>query len=220
MKLRHPGMIRLAGLVGAGAVRLWLSTVRLRQRTVEPEVVPDSSACRRRFIYAFWHEGMLYLAARYPAANIRVLISQHADGELIAQVVQHLGFRTVRGSTTRGGAKAVREMMHLAKNSHLAVTPDGPRGPRRQVQMGTIFLASQTGLPVVPVGIGYSHAWRAKSWDRFAVPMPGALATCVTAPMLAVPPRLDKPGYENFRQELQRRLDTATAAAEAWATRG
>src|SRR5206468_6190352 len=106
-------------------------------------------------LYAFWHEHLLLPAYHYGRRDIRVLISTHADGQLIAEVCRRLGFGLVRGSTTRGGVEAVRQMLRDGGASHLAITPDGPRGPRRRVQPGVSFLASRTGLPVVPMGIGH-----------------------------------------------------------------
>src|SRR5436190_464721 len=80
----------------------------------------------------------------------------------------------------RGWIGTVRQMLRVGRKSHLAITPDGPRGPRRQVQPGLLYLAARTGLPIVPVGIGYDRPWRMRSWDRFAVPRPWTRATCVT----------------------------------------
>jgi lysophospholipid acyltransferase (LPLAT)-like uncharacterized protein len=114
---------------------------------------------------------MLLPAYHYARPDIKVLISTHADGQLIAEACQRLGFALARGSSTRGGVEAVRDMLR-ANDTHLAVTPDGPRGPRRRVQAGVVYLAARTGLPIVPVGFAARRPWRAKSWDRFAVPRP------------------------------------------------
>src|SRR5262245_31959256 len=172
MKIRHPALIRALAFLLACVVRLWMRTLRYRYRFLQSDVDPRQRGLTERYIYAFWHENMLLVATRYARPDIYVLISQHADGQLIADVCRHLGFRTVRGSTTRGGADAVRQMLRLGREAHLAVTPDGPRGPRRKVQQGLVYLAARTGMPIVPIGIGYSKAWRMQSWDRFALPKP------------------------------------------------
>jgi hypothetical protein len=105
-------------------------------------------------------------------------------------------------------------LIRCEQSAHLAITPDGPRGPRRQVQLGVVLLASCTGLPIVPVGIGYSRAWRARSWDRFAVPQPFSTVTGVVQPPIVVPPNLDKEGLEAHRQLVEARLLEATHSAE------
>ena len=219
MKLRNPVLIKLAALLGAAAIRWWMGTVRYRFAFHDPRTDPNSPALAGRYIYAFWHEHLLFPAARKPGSRVFVLISQHADGELIARVCRHLGFHTVRGSTTRGGVPAVRALLRQSRRGHLAVTPDGPRGPRRRVQPGIIYLAARTGLPIVPAGIGYQRAWRARSWDRFAVPKPFSTATCVTAPTVWVPPDLDRDALEEYRRRVEQAMLEATEAAERWALR-
>ena len=214
MKIRHPALIRCLGFFGAWAVRGWMGTLRYRLDFRASGPHPTDPRVRR-CIYAFWHESLLF-ATRF-RTRVHVLVSQHADGELIARVCRHLGFGVVRGSSRRGGGQGLLDMLHKARTSHLAITPDGPRGPRRRVQPGTIFLAAHTGLPVVPFGVGYSRAWRAPSWDSFAVPLPYSTAACVVAPPVCVPGGLDPNGLEHYRRLLEDRLLTATDAAERWA---
>jgi hypothetical protein len=214
MKLRHPGMIRAAAIAGAGVLRLWIGTLRYRYHPRGPNLDPTRPDCPGRFIYAFWHENMLLPAYHYGAAGVHVLISRHADGQLITEVVERLGFHAVRGSTTRGGAEAMMQMHRLAERSHLAITPDGPRGPRRRVQPGLIYLAARTGLPIVPVGIGYDRPWRARSWDRFAVPRPFARAVCVTEEPIRLPADLPRDDLEPYRLRVEEALHRITEEAE------
>jgi lysophospholipid acyltransferase (LPLAT)-like uncharacterized protein len=217
MKIRHPVLIKTIGLTGSWAIRLWIGTLRYRYRPLGPNLDPHRRDLAGRYIYAFWHENMLLPAYQYGRPDIRVLISQHADGELIAETCRHLRFRLVRGSTTRGGVEAVRTMLRLSRNSHLAITPDGPRGPRRRVQMGLIYLAARTELPIVPTGIGFRRPWRLKSWDRFAVPRPWSPGTCVTGEPIRIPPDADKDQLEGYRLEVEQALAHVTDLAEQWA---
>ncbi len=219
MKIRSPWLIRMVSRVASVLVRLLVGSLRYRYQPLGPNVDPNQPDFQGRYIYAFWHENLLLPAYHYGRPDIWVLISQHADGELIAQTCQHLGFRVVRGSTTRdgrsrGGVEAVRQMVRLAQKGHLAFTPDGPRGPRRQVQMGVIYTAALTGLPIVPVGFAWRNAWRMKSWDRFAVPVPFSAAVCVTAEPIAVPETTDRDQLEVYRGRVQEALDLAQAMAE------
>jgi lysophospholipid acyltransferase (LPLAT)-like uncharacterized protein len=217
MKLRSPWLIRLIALLASWLIRIWTATVR--KHIVFLDGFPHPTDHRtERYIYAFWHEDILLAAVQ--RARIHMLSSLHADGELIARVAHHLGRNTVRGSTTRGGAQALLDLVRISQRSHLGITPDGPKGPRRRVQMGLIFLAAQTGLPIVSLGIGYTRAWRARSWDRFAVPMPGSLAVGVVAAAVHVPRGLNRKQMESYRQLVEERMNAASDAAERWAAEG
>jgi lysophospholipid acyltransferase (LPLAT)-like uncharacterized protein len=217
MKLRSPALIRLAAFLGALVIRCWMATVRYRIVSLDNCEHP-ADARSQRFIYAFWHETMLLPAVI--KIKIQVLISQHADGELIAQICRYLGKGVIRGSSTRGGSQGLLQMLRSSRHSHLAITPDGPRGPRRRLQAGTVLLASASGLPIVPAGIGFSKAWRARSWDRFAVPYPWSTAICITASAIHVPPNINREQVEEYRRLVEQQLLKASEAAEAWAQRG
>jgi lysophospholipid acyltransferase (LPLAT)-like uncharacterized protein len=117
----------------------------------------EASGPGRPAIFAFWHSQQLMMSLFYRGPGAHVLISQHRDGELIARIASRFGLRSVRGSTTRGGTAALRRMIALGRaGTDLAVTPDGPRGPRQVVQAGVIHLAKATGLPIVPLALAYS----------------------------------------------------------------
>ncbi len=106
----------------------------------------------KRIIIAFWHGQQLMMPLAYRGKGAHILISQHRDGELICRIVKRFGFGAVRGSTTRGGSLALRQLIRLGRaGSDLVVTPDGPKGPRHVVQLGVIHLAQATGLPIVPL---------------------------------------------------------------------
>src|SRR5262249_42772365 len=135
MKLRSPWLLKAAGFGIAGLARLWRPTLRSRWWFAHPRVLPTHPDRPRPYIYAFWHEYMPFPASHYGRQDVYVLISDHADGKLVAEACRHLGFHVVHGSTTRGGVRAVREILRLGPIL-LGVTPDGPRGPRRQVQAG------------------------------------------------------------------------------------
>lgn len=216
MKIRHPLLIRGAGLAVACLVRAWAGSLRYREVLLDPAVNPWKES---RFVYAFWHEGLLLPAEYYRTTPARVLISEHADGELIAQACQRLGLGVVRGSTTRGGARAIRQILKLGGAKHVIVTPDGPRGPRRVVQPGLVYLAARTGLPVVPVGFAYHKAWRLNSWDRFALPCPFSPAVGVLGPPIVIPADAGKNDLEGWRQAAQDGMDRVTALAEERARR-
>jgi hypothetical protein len=128
-----------------------------------------------------------------------------------------MGFEFVRGSTNRGGVAALRQLLDKSRHMHLAITPDGPRGPRRELAPGPVYLASKLGIPLVAMGVGYDRPWRAGSWDRFAIPRPFSGARCILSPEILVPPDLDRPGLEHFRGKIERVLNRLCDEAERWA---
>jgi lysophospholipid acyltransferase (LPLAT)-like uncharacterized protein len=142
-----------------------------------------------RCAYSIWHGHIWVLLWAMRGRRLRVMVSEHRDGEFIARVAQRLGYGTVRGSSTRGGARALLELARAGRegDGHLLLTVDGPRGPAREVKEGIVFAASRTGLPVVPVGVAASRAWMARSWDRHVVPKPFARVAVAYGPGLAVP---------------------------------
>jgi lysophospholipid acyltransferase (LPLAT)-like uncharacterized protein len=211
MKLRNPRLIRVVAVVVAALIRAWMVTVRIRTVNRDDADHP-ADADRERYIYAFWHESLL-VPVRF-RARVRVLISRHADGELIARACHYLGFGVVRGSTTRGGGGALVDLWDCSQRSHLVFTPDGPRGPRRRVQPGLVVLAALSGLPVVPIGIGFGRAWRARSWDRFAVPKPFSTCVCVAGKAIRVPAGVGRDGLEHYRRLVEESMLEATEAAE------
>lgn len=216
MKLRHPLLIRIAAFLAALLVRLWMSTMRVRIVSADGQPHPIDPATER-YLYAFWHESLLAPITTKP--KIRVLISQHRDGELIAQCCRWLGIGTIRGSTSRGGSQALLEMIRGGGDAHLGITPDGPQGPRRKLQPGVVMVASQSGLKVVPVGVGFVNAWRARSWDRFALPKPFSTLCGVIGQPIEVPVQLGRGELKSWQQYIEDQLLAMTALAEDWAER-
>jgi lysophospholipid acyltransferase (LPLAT)-like uncharacterized protein len=126
------------------------------------------------FIIAMWHGQLAMLSELRTGERAMVaLISGHRDGQTITRCAHHYGIATVTGSSTRGGLAAVRQLLRLAGAGHsIFITPDGPRGPRRQVNAGIIEIARLSGLPILPAAIGNSRGWELNSWDRFRIPAP------------------------------------------------
>lgn len=219
MKIRHPALLAAGGFAASMVIRTLAASVRFRKRFLDPTCDPHLPGQAGRFLYAFWHEDLLVPAYRYGWTPTKVLISQHADGELITQTCRHLGLGVVRGSTTRGGVQALREILALKGQKHIVVTPDGPRGPRRQVQPGLTFLASRTGLPIVPCAFGYRRAWRLKSWDRFAVPLPFSPVVLVSGEPIHLAADLGRDALERERIRVETAMLETTRLAEEWAAR-
>lgn len=161
----------VAGLVGSGLVHSLFATTRVERAGVE-----HFERFRRLgepVIFVFWHGHLLPLVHIHRHEGIVVLVSEHGDGEYISRIIGRNGFGAVRGSSTRGGTRGLRRLVRAARQGRdLAVTPDGPRGPRGDFKPGALVVAQLTGLPVIPLGVGASAAWRMRSWDAFLVPKP------------------------------------------------
>src|SRR5467141_1587821 len=124
MKIRHPWLIKALGFTGAWVVRLWIATLRYQYHAIGQSGLPHDPHLRGRYIYALWHENVLLPVCRCRWPNVWVLISQHADGQLFAELCRRLGVQSVRGSTTRGSIEALRQMLRVSPHGHLALTPD------------------------------------------------------------------------------------------------
>ena len=149
--------------VGATSRIIWVN------RSLREEL----EATRKGYIYAFWHGRQVFLAYLHRGDKIRPMVSKSADGEIIAQVCRSFGLQAIRGSTTRGASEAVLKMQdEIQSGARVGITPDGPRGPLRQVQPGALYLAQVTGCPIVPVAFGAKKKWIFKGWDEFVVPKP------------------------------------------------
>ena len=215
MKLRNPLLIRFVSLTMSWVLRVWLGGLTYRLVFDDPDVEPKRMP--RRAVYLLWHEMLLAPTYTHARHGVAALVSDHADGELISQIVRMLGGQVVRGSTSKRGFSALRGLMRRGRMTHVAITPDGPRGPRRVAQGGAIYLASRTGMPIVPVGFAFRDCWRNRSWDRMAFPKPGTLAVAVAGPLIDIPPDLDRAELERYRNIAQVALDDVQRRAETLA---
>jgi lysophospholipid acyltransferase (LPLAT)-like uncharacterized protein len=170
---------------------------------------------REKVIFAIWHNrlalaGMVYrlqILRFAPERRLAAMVSASRDGGLLAEIMEHFGMEPVRGSTSRRGAQALVEMTTWAERGHdLALTPDGPRGPRYEVQDGVIATAQVTGLPIVPVSYHLNWKFCVKSWDRFQLPLPFARCELVFGRVVRVPRETTDAKREELRKQLQTEL--------------
>jgi lysophospholipid acyltransferase (LPLAT)-like uncharacterized protein len=175
----------------------------------------------RQPIFAFWHgrilTGMLYFRDR----GIGVMTSENFDGEWIARILARFGYGTARGSTSRGGSRALAQLRRDLRNgSPAAFAVDGPRGPARVAQPGAVWLASATGHPIVPLHLEAAPAWTVSSWDRHQIPKPGAdVAIAIGAP-IDIAPGTDDEAIEAGRQALERAIRRLETRARALVGKG
>jgi len=168
------------------------------------------------FIVAFWHGRltmMPYIWRR--GVPINMLISKHRDGELIARTIHHLGIKTVRGSSSKDGAQALRAMVKLLKQGeYVGVTPDGPRGPRMRASDGVISLARLSGVPIFPASFGANRRRILGSWDHHVLPLPFAKGVFVWGEAMEVPRNADAAELEAIRRRLENAMIAVTAEAD------
>ncbi len=165
MKLRWAEPI--AKTLGPPAIKTLAATWRIRESGLEQWKPP--------FIFVLWHSRILPLLALHKREGVVLLISRHRDGEYLADLAQGWGYRSVRGSTQRGGEVGLLGIVRaLQGGAVVAMTPDGPRGPRERVQPGAIAAAQHAGVPLIAVGARAASAWYLGSWDRMCIPKPFA----------------------------------------------
>ena len=199
----------------------------IRVRIVDPHgIIP--LAGEQSFIGVTWHNRLLYFPAVFPARvrrNSYALVSSSRDGQYIADLLKFFRIRSLRGSSCRRGVNAQLESIRALKteNCVIAVTPDGPRGPRYRLHPGAVHLASVTGVSIVPIGINSSRYWKAGSWDGFRIPKPFSRMTLELGEPIRVKPDLTPPELEAKRLEVEkalREINLVTSAelaeAEEW----
>ena len=150
-------------------MRSWRIRLEIAEELLARALQPEKA------VLAFWHNrqiGVLAIANRLKP--VKVLISRHGDGEIIAEIVSRFGIGAVRGSSTHGGARALRQLVSDTHSSHIAITPDGPVGPRYRVKTGVVAVAAMTDRPIYWLSYGTDRAWVFDSWDRFVLPKPFA----------------------------------------------
>ncbi len=180
-----PWMMRCERKLGAALLRLLRCTIRFSVIN-QP---PDDFKC----IYMFWHRDLLLMTLHRIGSDACVVISSSQDGELIAGPVEELGFRTARGSTSRNGSQAYREILRMAKERQLGITPDGPKGPSKVIQPGVAHISYMAQVPIIAVAQTASREWLFNSWDRFRLPKPFCTITAIYS----------EPYYIKTKQELE-----------------
>lgn len=200
----NPKIISFIGLL---FVRLLAFTMKFDKKQIE--FGRNYSKNGNNVIYAFWHAEMLMVGYSYRNLKIQALVSQHRDGGYLDEPLKSLGYQTIRGSSTRGGARAMVKLTKIVRKGHsVLITPDGPRGPRHIVQPGVIFLAKKAGIPILPVKTTISRYWRLSSWDKFIIPKPFAKFQFNYGELIHIPPDLNNQDLQKYCVILENALDS------------
>lgn len=199
--------LEIAVIAGAGYRLISALGATLRWRTEGFEQFDRIREAGHQPIMAFWHGRILPATYYFRRRGIVVITSENFDGEWIARIIERFGFGTARGSTSRGGRKALLQLTRdIAAGKPAGFTVDGPRGPARVAQPGAVWLAKATGHPVLPFHLEAGRHWTLRSWDRTQIPKPFATVSIVVGEPFYVPADADEAGVEAARQRLDERL--------------
>lgn len=168
------------------------------------------------FLGCFWHGRMMLIARQWPDnVPVDVLISRHGDGRFISTVISHLGMGTIEGSTSRGAVTALRGVIRALRSGRIvAITPDGPRGPRMRAAGGLALAAAAAGVAVIPVAAAVNRCLILGSWDRFVLPLPFARGVVVWGEPILLPAEIDHDTIEAGRQRIEDALIRVSAEAD------
>jgi lysophospholipid acyltransferase (LPLAT)-like uncharacterized protein len=195
----------------------WLARLACRWARVEivnAEPVQELERKGEPVLYALWHGRMLVPVWWHRGTGLVAMVSQHEDGEMVSQLVARMGYRTVRGSSTRGGSAAARQLVAAIRNGTVAaMICDGPRGPAFEMKIGTPWIAAMARAWVVPITWAGNRVWRFGSWDRFQVPQPFSRAVVLLDDPLP-PVEKETAAVEEFRLLLERRMNDLVERAE------
>lgn len=202
----------VAAIAGLGAPLLGALGRTVRLEAVGREHLETLDRAGGRYIVALWHghilPGMFYFRDR----GIVVVTSENFDGEWIARIIKRFGYGAARGSTSRGGARALRSLLKSIAQSPAAFTVDGPRGPRGVAHPGVVWLARATGHPILPIHAAADRHWTMTSWDRTQIPKPWSRVVVALSQPLYVPRETDEGGLERARVAVEHGLREAEAA--------
>lgn len=215
-------MLAAVRILGPSAARGLAASWRYRELDGRGQIVPATTRAADA-VYCVWHAELLPHALLHRDENLAVLVSEHRDGEILASVLSRLGYLAVRGSSTRGGARGLRELILAARDGHpLALTPDGPAGPARRCKPGCVRAAEATGLPIVPIGAAASRSWTFRSWDEFVVPKPGSVVCVSYGEPIHVPREIPDEALTRWTERVGGAIDRESerckeaVAAERW----
>jgi len=193
-------------------VRLLLGTCRKVKVEGEEEALEAIASAGGKAVFAAWHQRLAYFVRHMRGKPLVVMVSQSRDGEYGASLVSLFGFSSVRGSSTRGGSEALKDLTELViKGAWGGIVVDGPLGPPREPKIGAIVLAKKSRAPLMGVSWGADRCWVLNSWDRFLIPKPFARIVVKYTKPIFIPPYTNDKEMENYRSLLKEQLNEATA---------
>lgn len=216
MKIRNSALNWLIARAASWLLRLLFLTVRTDHRTVVPGATPYCPVNgTQRYCFPMWHDAILTAVFSMKTYKLGGLVSLHQDGSYLTHALRLAGITPVRGSSSRGGAAAVRQLLDKS-DLHLCITPDGPRGPRRLMKEGAVFLSSRTGRPLVPTVVTGTSMWHIPgNWSDMLVPRPFSRAVLLCGRPVEVPADCDRETVREIMERFQNEMNRMQAIGDA-----
>jgi len=215
MKIRSRFAIRLLGRALAACARIYFRLLKTEFHLAQPLTSPYDEKGETVYLYCLWHHSILCAIFCGRSVRLAGLVSRHEDGSYVADAMECVDLTPIRGSSNRGGAAAMKQMIDATERLNIAIATDGPRGPHHVVKEGIIFLASQSGRAILPTGVSATRSWRPwLKWSYLLIPKPFSRVVMVGGEPFFVPPDLSREQREVYRQKLQAEMDRLLEIAE------
>ena len=216
MRIRSVMLTKLAARLIVGTLRMIFFTCR-RKLVLFPGTNACDASIPDRFLYCVWHDLIVFPLFIDKLHHMSALVSRHQDGSYLSESMHLLNVQPYRGSTNHGGAQAVRQLLDVAERRHITITPDGPRGPRHQLKEGIVFLASRTGMAIVPMACGCRRGFRIKgSWTDMLIPRPFTTIYGALDRPIHVPPNLSREQLADYTARVQQAMDRLHEQLDDW----
>lgn len=207
MRIRIPLVVAACAFLFAAVMRVLFWTLQLDVQTSK-HAHPYAPSGEDRYIYSVWHDSIVIAAFGGKHVRTLALTSQHRDGTFVAHVLKAIGVPTVRGSTGHRGGDALRTILTAAKDYDIVMTPDGPRGPRREMSRGAIFLASRSGRAIVPTAFACRRRWTIRgSWTDLVIPKPFSQVFLLAGDPIPIPRELSRDRLAEYASTVQSAMD-------------
>jgi lysophospholipid acyltransferase (LPLAT)-like uncharacterized protein len=215
LRIRHRWLNWLVAAAVVVTCRLLFRTLRVRYCPETPNTNPYDPDCSEGYIYCVWHDAIAYPMFAGRHRRTVALVSKNFDGSHLAFGLKMLGIGLVRGSSSKNGAGAIRELLQLPLNTHIVMTPDGPRGPRRTTKPGVIYIASRSGRSIVPTAFAAVRAWEIPgSWTTLSIPKPFTTVYALSAPPIAISNEASDDELAEIEQHLQSEMNRLAEQAQ------
>ncbi len=208
LKIKSPALLSLINNLVVFVLRMITKTTRFDFVDDSLDRCPFADTGSERFLYSVWHDSVIPPIFGARGHQSVALISQHRDADTIEAMLKSAGMGAIRGSTTRGGASAVKKLLKLAEGRHVVITPDGPRGPHHKMKSGIVFLASHSGRPVIPTAFTASRYWELKgSWTSILIPKPFSKIYFMIGHPIYIPENLSREELKYYTELVQEKMD-------------
>jgi lysophospholipid acyltransferase (LPLAT)-like uncharacterized protein len=215
MKIKSPLLTKFAAWLLVRGIQTLYLTVKRDEVAIVEDTFPCRPNVQGRYLFCTWHDTIVMPLFHGPQIHTAGMVSGHHDGSFLAYAMDFLHVKPVRGSSGKRGVKALREAITVAQDNHITITPDGPRGPRRVMKDGIVFLAAKSGRPIVPLAYRVSRCWRIPGkWTDLVIPKPFSKVTAFLDEPIYVPEKIGREELDALTQEIQQRLDAMYLLAE------